>query len=191
MDTPQDKQRSMYMIYRTMVLSPEADIKDKKRYVQWLVALPIRVEFTWIRYRALNLMRESETLASLDRYSRFEIIDKDYLISANQKIVDSGLKFPHLALPGTQLATLPAREVWFVMRQTYLSYLKSEATLLSASPIAKDSPMLARELDAIQKNLAWATNDRSYIDVPRVHPLIEVLLRAFPPKRPELAPTAQ
>ncbi len=86
-------------------------------------------------------------------------------------------------------ARLPqSRGLWNIFRtdrfrQLYLGYLQAEAKSLAGSLVCLESGVLVREVEAIQLQLAWASKNILYIDVPpNPNADVEELLRRFFPE---------
>jgi len=108
-NTPAERQGLYYLIYRARALRGEPTTADARRYIQFLWELPIRIEIMFVRYRALNLMRESETLATLDDLDRSGNLDRDFLIKGNREILSHDYKYPHLKIPDDEIEKLSER----------------------------------------------------------------------------------
>jgi hypothetical protein len=163
---PVQRQRLYYLIYRARALKGEPTTADTRRYLQFLAELPIRIELLFVRYRALNLMRDSEALASLDDQTRLiGILNRDHLIKANKEIRNQGTKYPHLKIPDAQIEKLSDRELGFLFGQAYLNYLRSEARLLAASHVCAESSLIRQRVASIEEHLNWAANDIIYRDL--------------------------
>ena len=177
---PAQRQRLYYLIYRARALKGEPTTTDTRRYLQFLAELPIRIELLFVRYRALNLMRDSETLASLDDQNRLlGILDRDNLIKANREIRNQGAKYTHLRIPDAQIERLSDRELGFLFRQAYLSYLQSESRLLATSRACGESSLIRQRVASIEEHLKWVAKDVIYRDVPPADRLDQELLKLF------------
>jgi hypothetical protein len=172
------RQDLLLEIYRRRALESEPASTDKRRYVQFLGELPIRLQLDWVRYRARNLMRESEALANLDEADRFlGAIRRERLAPANREIRDKGSNYPHLAMPEAEIDKLPDRELGFLGRQASLSYLQAEANALKASPFCKESGLIQHQVQLVQEQLDWLAKDVMYRRVPSSDPLQKEILR--------------
>ena len=118
---PFHRYQMYYEIYRERALAGEPNAADARRYLAFLTELPYRIELYFVRYHALNLMRDSETLAGVDDQDRLGFLDTSQLISGNRRVIEQGLKFAHLDLSDSSLKALSGREVGFLFRQTYLT----------------------------------------------------------------------
>jgi hypothetical protein len=161
-NTPVQRQRFSFLIYRARALRGEPAKTDARRCFQFLFELPIRIESMFVRYRAINLERESRTLAYLDDLDRRGDLDCDYLITKNREIRDRGYKFPHLMIPDTEIEKLSERELGFHIRQAYLNYLKAEARLLAASYFSSESSLIRQQVASIEEQLNWVSNEIMY-----------------------------
>jgi hypothetical protein len=178
-NTPVQRQRLYYLIYRARALRGEPTTTDDRRYLQFLSELPIRIEIMFVRYRALNLARESETLAYLDDQDRSGNLDRDYLIKGNREILNHGYKFPHLKIPDAEIEKLSDRELGFHLRQAYLSYLRAEARLLAASRVSGESSLIRQQVASIEEQLNWVANNAMYRDIPPANRMEQALLKLF------------
>ncbi len=164
-------------IYRRRALESEPAPTDKRPYVQFLGDLPIRLQLLWVRYRARNLMRESEALANLDEADRFlGAIRRERFVPATGEIPDKGLKYRHLTMPDAEMDKLPARELGFLARQAYLNYLQSEANGLKASPFCRESSLTQHQVQLVQEQLDWLAKDVMYRRAPSSDPLQQAIL---------------
>jgi hypothetical protein len=178
---PLQRQRFYYLIYRGRALAGEPTTRDARRYLQFLAELPIRIELLFVRYRALNLMRDSETLAALDDLDRYGllVLDRENLIKANRQIRDQGAKYPHLNMPDAELEKLSDRELGFLFRQAYFSYLRAEARLLAATQVSAESSPIGQRGASIEEQLSWVANDAMYRGLPPANNLEKELLKLF------------
>ena len=156
-----------YLTYRDHTLAGEPSTNDTLRYLQFLKELRFRIDMLFLRYRALNLMRESETLARIDIWHRVGHPDRAYLIEANRKIRSQFAKFPHLEMPDEEIEKLSEEELGFMFRQEYLNYLRSEANFFLNSPICEYSAFLSNHIALIEKQLDWISNDIMYREIPQ------------------------
>ena len=166
-----------FLLYRARVLRGEPTTADARRYLLFLAELPIRIEIIFVQYRALNLKRESETLAELDYQDRDGSFDRDYFIKANREIRNKGYKFPHLMMPDTEIEKLSNRELVFQIRQTCLNYLRNEARLLANSRISGESDLIRQQAASIEEQLNWVAKDDKYRDLPPKSRLEQELLK--------------
>jgi len=178
-DTPIQRQRLYYLIYRARALRGEPTTIDARRYLQFLLELPIRIEIMFVRYRALNLARESETLAFLDDQDRSGNLDREYLIKGNREIPNHGDKFPHLMIPDAAIEKLSDRKLGFYFRQVYLNYLGAEARLLATSRISGESSLIRQQAVSMEEQLTWVANDAMYRDIPPENRLEQALVKLF------------
>jgi hypothetical protein len=158
-------------MYRARALKGEPTTADTKRYLSFLLELPFRVEIMFVRYHALNLERESATLAKLDDEDRFRIPSRAYRVDGNKEILARGDKFPHLKIADSDVALMSDLELGFELRQTYLNYLRTEARLLSATRVSKESSLIQQQIASIEEQLKWVANEKLYQDVPFMHPI--------------------
>lgn len=172
------RQRLYYKIYRARALKGEPITLDARQYLKFLAALPIRIELIFVRYHALNLMRDGKTLAHFDDDERlWGILDRDQLMRGNREILDQGAKYPHLKLPDAQIEKLSDRELGFLFRQTYLNYLRAEARLLAASRVCRESSLIGQRTASIEEQLNWAAKDVIYREIPPVNRIDQDLLK--------------
>lgn len=175
--TPIRRKRLYYLVYRSRVLKGEPTTADAMHYLLFLKELPIRIELSFVRYRALNLMRDSETLACLDDRSRLGILNRGHLIKTNREIRVKGAKYPHINMTDAQIEKLSDRELEFHFRQAYLNYLKAEVRLLLASRIGEESALIRQRAASIEERLNWVVNDIMYRDVPPANLIQQALLK--------------
>ena len=178
-NTPAERQGLYYLIYRARALRGEPTTADARRYIQFLWELPIRIEIMFVRYRALNLMRESETLATLDDLDRSGNLDRDFLIKGNREILSHDYKYPHLKIPDDEIEKLSERELGFHMRQAYLNYLRAQARLLVASRISGESSLIRQQATSVEEHLTWVANEGLYRDIPPANRVEQALLKLF------------
>jgi hypothetical protein len=165
-------------VYRRRALESEPALTDKREYLQFLGDLPIRLQLDWVRYRARNLIRESEALANVDEGDRLlGAIRRERLVPANRGIQDKRLKYPHLVMPDAEIDKLPDRELGLLGRQAYLSYLQAEANALKASPFCKESSLIQHQVQLVQEQLDWLAKDVMYRRAPPSDSLQQTILR--------------
>ncbi|OIR07805.1 hypothetical protein GALL_100870 [mine drainage metagenome] len=175
-NTPDQRQRLYYLIYRTHALRGEPAATDARRYIQFLLEVPIRIEIMYARYRALNLARESETLAYLDDKNGIEEFDRDQIIKGNSDILKHGYKYPHVILPDAELKKLSDQEIKFIFRQTYLNYLQTEVRQLAESHISGESSIIRQNSASIEEQLSWVAKENAYRGIPSANARERVLL---------------
>lgn len=164
-NTLAQRQQLSYLVYRARALKGEPTTKDAKRYLQFLFELPFRIEVMFVRYRALNLARESQTLAYFDDQHRDGYLARESLIKNNKDIRSHGYKFPHLLPPDSEIEKLSDKELAFHMRQAYLNYLKAEVRLLANSRFSVESSIIRQQVESIEEQLNWISKDAKYIDI--------------------------
>jgi len=178
-NNPVERLQLYYFIFRLRALKGEPSMADCRRYLQFLVELPIRIELQFVRYRALNLMRDSETLAFLDDQGRHGLIERDHLIEVNRQMRNQGAKYPHLKMPDSQIEKLTDEEFGFYFRQAYLSYLRAEAQLLAESPVTAESSLLKERVASIDSQLDWVAKDVMYRGIPPPNDLERELIKVL------------
>ncbi len=178
-NTPVQRQQLSYLIYERRALRGEPATTDARRYLQFLLEIPFRIETMYARYRTLNLARESETLAYLDDQSRHGKFDRDKIIKGNSDILKYGYKYPHLMLPDAEIEKLSDQELGFYIRQAYLNYLRTEARLLAASHISGESSIIRQNTSLIEEQLNWVAKKYTYIDTPPANHIEQELLQLF------------
>jgi len=177
--TPLLRQRLYYQLYRSRVLQGEPPTTDTRKYLRFLAGLPIRIEMISLRYRALNLMRDSETLAELDNQNRLGLFDRERLIKGNKEVRDMGLKFAHLNISDDQIEKMSDEKLGFLFRQTYLNYLRNEARLLAASHVRKESSLIGQQVTLIEEQLNSTEREVLYRNIPPPDTIEQDLLILF------------
>jgi hypothetical protein len=178
-DSPAQRQRLYYLMFRARALRGEPTTVDVRRYFAFLFELPIRIEIMYVRYHALNLAREGKTLAYLDDQDRFGIPSRGQRISGNKKILVRGDKFPHLKMSDVDMEKLSDQELGFEFRQVYLNYLRTESRLLAASRVSSESSLIQHQVASIEEQLKWVANDVLYRDIPSQNPLEQAIRKLF------------
>lgn len=178
-NTSIQRQRLSYLIYRDRALRGEPAVTDARRYIQFLMEVPFRIEVMYARYRAINLERESKTLAYWEDQSRSGIIDRDQIIKGNSDILKYGYKYPHVILPDAELEKLSDQELAFLFHQTYLNYLRTEARQLAESPISGESSIIRQNTASIEEQLNWVAKKFTYRDATPANPRDQALLELF------------
>lgn len=100
----------------------------------------------WSRYEVLNLVRETMSLYEMDLRERFPGPDEFDWRSAVKALRDSGQKFASLSIGDSSLESMDVEVVIFLLRQSYLNYLRAEAERLASRPLAIESAVLREQL---------------------------------------------
>ena len=134
---PFHRYQMYYEIYRERALAGEPNAADARRYLAFLTELPYRIELYFVRYHALNLMRDSETLAGVDDQDRLGFLDTSQLISGNRRVIEQGLKFAHLDFIRLKPEGSLRPRGWVPVQANLSHYLRSESRRLSESVLSK------------------------------------------------------
>lgn len=161
---PEQRQKLFYFIYQKRALRGEPSTTDARRYLQFLMEIPTRIEIMYVRYRALNLARDSETLAYLDDQSRYGKFNRERIIKGNSDILKYGYKYPHLILPESELKKLSDPELEFQFRQVYVNYLRSEVKLLGELHINAESSIIKLNTASMEEQLNWVAKKYTFRD---------------------------
>lgn len=173
------KEKVRETLFRAVALMGEPTTVGSERYSEFLSELPFRIEWMFVRYRLLNLMRESETLGNLDDRCRLGMLDREHLIHANRQIRITGSKYPHLLQPDSELEKMSDDELGFYLRQAYLNYLRGQGKKLSECVVARHSSLVREHSSAIDKHLELVAGDVIYRELPRRDDLEYALMRRF------------
>ena len=142
-----DRRQAMLRLYRELLLASQPDSpSDRRAFAGFLSRLPVSVSWMWSRYEVLNLVRETMSLYEMDLRERFPGPDEFDWRSAVKALRDSGQKFASLSIGDSSLESMDVEVVIFLLRQSYLNYLRAEAERLASRPLAIESAVLREQL---------------------------------------------